>query len=54
MAFGTDPQVAENLTKAVKAASGDVPVYVKLTPNVTDIVEIAQAVEAGGADAKHD
>ena len=50
MAFGTDPQVAEKLTKAVKAVSGDVPVYVKLTPNVTDIVEIAQAVEAGGAD----
>lgn len=50
MAFGTDPQVAEKLTKAVKAASGDVLVYVKLTPNVTDIVEIAQAVEAGGAD----
>ena len=50
MAFGTDPQVAEKLTKAVKAASGDIPVYVKLTPNVTDIVEIAQAVEAGGAD----
>lgn len=50
MAFGTDPQVAEKLTKAVKAASGDVPVYVKLTPNVTDIVEIALAVEAGGAD----
>ena len=50
MAFGTDPQVAEKLTKAVKAASGDVPVYVKLTPNVTDIVESAQAVEAGGAD----
>ena len=50
MAFGTDPQVAEKLTKAVKAASGDVPVYVKLTPNVTDIVEIAQAVEAGVAD----
>ncbi|WP_242335164.1 dihydroorotate dehydrogenase [Limosilactobacillus urinaemulieris] len=50
MAFGTDPQVAEKLTKAVKTASGDVPVYVKLTPNVTDIVEIAQAVEAGGAD----
>ena len=50
MAFGTDPQVAEKLTKAVKAASGDVPVYVKLTPNVTEIVEIEQAVEAGGAD----
>lgn len=50
MAFGTNPQVAEKLTKAVKAVSGDVPVYVKLTPNVTDIVEIAKAVEAGGAD----
>ena len=49
MAFGTDPQVAEKVTKAVKAVSGDVPVYVKLTPNVNDIVEIAQAVEAGGA-----
>jgi dihydroorotate dehydrogenase (fumarate) len=50
MAFGTDPQVAEKLTKAVKEVSGNVPVYVKLTPNVTDIVEIAKAVEAGGAD----
>lgn len=50
MAFGTDPKIAEKLTQAVKAASGGVPVYVKLTPNVTDIVEIAKAVEAGGAD----
>lgn len=50
MAFGTDPKIAEKLTQAVKAASGDVPVYVKLTPNVTNIVEIAKAVEAGGAD----
>lgn len=50
MAFGTEPRIAEKLTRAVKAVSGDVPVYVKLTPNVTDIGEIAQAVEAGGAD----
>ncbi|KRL27254.1 dihydroorotate dehydrogenase 1B [Limosilactobacillus frumenti DSM 13145] len=50
MAFGTNPVVAGNLTKAVKQACGDVPLYVKLTPNVTDIVAIAQAVEAAGAD----
>ena len=47
--FGTDPIVAEELTRAVKAVSS-VPVYVKLSPNVTDIGEIAKAVEAGGAD----
>lgn len=47
--FGTDPLIAEELTKAVKAVSS-VPVYVKLSPNVTDIGEIAKAVEAGGAD----
>ena len=47
--FGTDPEIAKELTKAVKAVSS-VPVYVKLSPNVTDIVAIAQAVEAGGAD----
>ncbi|MFC5588489.1 dihydroorotate dehydrogenase [Sporosarcina soli] len=47
--FGTDPEVAKELTKAVKAVSA-VPVYIKLSPNVTDIVSIAQAVEAGGAD----
>ncbi|MEK3952963.1 dihydroorotate dehydrogenase [Psychrobacillus sp. FSL K6-1464] len=47
--FGTDPSIAEELTKAVKAVSA-VPVYVKLSPNVTDIGEIAKAVEAGGAD----
>ncbi|MEY8441443.1 dihydroorotate dehydrogenase [Lactobacillaceae bacterium 24-114] len=50
MAFGTDAQTAEKLTKAVKNVSREVPVYVKLTPNVTDIVEIAKGVEAGGAD----
>lgn len=47
--FGTDPVVARELVEAVKAVS-TVPVYVKLSPNVTDIVEIAKAVEAGGAD----
>ena len=47
--FGTDPKTAQGLVEAVKAVSS-VPVYVKLSPNVTNIVEIAQAVEAGGAD----
>ncbi|CAM3678634.1 dihydroorotate dehydrogenase [Erysipelothrix urinaevulpis] len=49
VAFGTDPKIAYNLTKKVKAVSKK-PVYVKLSPNVTDIVEIAKAVEAAGAD----
>ena len=49
MAFGTVPEVAERLTKKVKEVS-TVPVYVKLSPNVTDIVAIAKAVERGGAD----
>ncbi|KGR73832.1 dihydroorotate dehydrogenase [Ureibacillus sinduriensis] len=47
--FGTDPVIARELVEAVKKVS-EVPVYVKLSPNVTDIVEIAKAVEAGGAD----
>lgn len=47
--FGTDAQVAGELMKAVKAVA-KVPVYVKLSPNVTDIVPIAKAVEAVGAD----
>lgn len=49
IAFGTDPEVAYRLTKAVKAVSS-VPIYVKLSPNVTDIVPIAKAIEEGGAD----
>lgn len=49
MAFGTDPSVAAAVTQAVKAASS-VPIFVKLTPNVTDITTIAKAVEAAGAD----
>lgn len=47
--FGTDPVVARELTRAVKEVSS-VPVYIKLSPNVTDIVSIAKAVEEGGAD----
>lgn len=50
MHFGTDPKSAAELTRAVKAAAGDVPVYVKLSPNVTDIVALAKAVAAAGAD----
>ncbi|MGA3878857.1 dihydroorotate dehydrogenase [Bacillus pumilus] len=49
IAFGTDPQMAATLTKAVKDVSS-VPVYVKLSPNVANIVEIAQAIEYAGAD----
>lgn len=49
IAFGTIPQVAKDLTKKVKDVS-EVPVYVKLSPNVTNIVEMAKAVEDGGAD----
>ncbi|OPY06840.1 MAG: Dihydroorotate dehydrogenase B (NAD(+)), catalytic subunit [Syntrophaceae bacterium PtaB.Bin095] len=50
VAFGTDPDMAAEVTRAVKAATG-LPVIVKLTPNVTDIAGIAAAVEAAGADA---
>lgn len=48
--FGTVPKMAEEITKAVKKAAGTKPVFMKLSPNVTDITEIAKAVEAGGAD----
>ncbi len=50
MSFGTDPAAAAAVTKAVKAVTAK-PVIVKLTPNVTDIVSVAQACEAAGADA---
>lgn len=49
MSFGTLPQSAYQVTKAVKAVCKK-PVYVKLSPNVTDIVSIAKACEEGGAD----
>lgn len=47
--FGTVPEIAHDLTKKVKEVSA-VPVYVKLSPNVSDIVTMAKAVEAAGAD----
>jgi dihydroorotate dehydrogenase (NAD+) catalytic subunit len=50
MSFGADPVAAYEVTKAVKAVT-DLPVMVKLTPNVRDIAEIAESVQAGGADA---
>ena len=49
MAFGTDPQAAAEVTKAVKAVTKK-PVIVKLSPNVTDIVSVARACEDAGAD----
>ncbi len=49
MGLGTDPELAAHVTRMCKAASRK-PVYVKLSPNVTDIVAIAKAVEAAGAD----
>ncbi|MFC0558670.1 dihydroorotate dehydrogenase [Halalkalibacter alkalisediminis] len=49
IAFGTIPHVAAELTREVKNVS-DKPVYVKLSPNVADIIEIARAVEEAGAD----
>lgn len=50
MHFGTDPQSAEEVITAVKAAT-DLPIIAKLSPNVTDIVGMARAVQRGGADA---
>lgn len=47
--FGTSAELAKEVTKAVKAVTTK-PVYMKLTPNVTNIVEIAKACEDGGAD----
>ena len=49
MSFGTDPKLAAEVTKAVKTVS-EKPVIVKLSPNVTDITEIAKAAESAGAD----
>lgn len=50
LAIGSDPNAAAGVTREVKAATG-LPVIVKLSPNVTDIVEIARAVTLAGADA---
>ncbi|MDD6467118.1 MAG: dihydroorotate dehydrogenase [Erysipelotrichaceae bacterium] len=50
MSFGTDPKAAYEVTKAVKEVVKHKPVYIKLSPNVTDIVAIAKACEEAGAD----
>lgn len=49
MSFGTSPEAAAEVTRAVKAVTTK-PVFIKLTPNVTDIVSIAKACEEAGAD----
>ncbi len=49
MSFGTTPESAAEVTKAVKAVTTK-PVYIKLSPNVTDIVSVAKACEEAGAD----
>ena len=49
IAFGQKPEMAEEITKAVKVVAKQ-PIVMKLSPNVTDITEMAKAVEAGGAD----
>ena len=49
MSFGTNPESAAEVTKAVKAVTTK-PVYIKLSPNVTDIASIAKACEEAGAD----
>ena len=49
MAFGTSPEMAARVTKAVKKVTSK-PVFIKLSPNVTDITAIAKACEEAGAD----
>ncbi|MBR3911953.1 MAG: dihydroorotate dehydrogenase, partial [Alistipes sp.] len=49
MSFGTQPEMAAEVTRAVKAVTTK-PVFIKLSPNVTDIVAIAKACEEAGAD----
>ena len=50
IAFGQDPKQVEKITSQIKQAAKQ-PVIMKLSPNVTDIAEMARAAEAGGADA---
>lgn len=50
VSFGTSPNCVEEITKQVKMRSNK-PLMIKLTPNVTDIAEIAKSAEAGGADS---
>ena len=50
IAFGQDPKLVEKITSQIKEKAKQ-PVIMKLSPNVTDIAQMAQAAEAGGADA---
>ena len=50
LAFGTSPEAAAEVTREVKAVCLSKPVFVKLSPNVTDVVAIARACEDAGAD----
>jgi dihydroorotate dehydrogenase (NAD+) catalytic subunit len=50
LAFGTNPQYIEKITKSLRARTTK-PLIIKLTPNVTDMTILARAAEAGGADA---
>ena len=50
MQFGTDPRMAARATKAVRQSTS-LPLIIKLSPNVTDIVAVARAVEEAGADS---
>ena len=50
IAFGQDPKAVEAITKSIKAVAKQ-PIIMKLSPNVTDITQMAKAAEAGGADA---
>jgi len=50
ISFGTDPHMAAEITERIRAVTC-LPLIVKLTPNVTDIAQIARSVEQGGADA---
>ncbi len=51
LAYGTKPELAAEVTDVAKKHAGKVPVMVKMSPNVTDITEIARAIEGAGADA---
>ena len=51
LAYGTKPELAAEVSEVAKKHAGKVPVMVKMSPNVTDITEIARAIEGAGADA---
>ena len=51
LAYGTKPELAAEVTEVAKKYAGKVPVMVKMSPNVTDVTEIARAIEGAGADA---